>query len=158
MTPISVAFSRPEQQPPWEILQELTAHGGDYLLVGAHARNIVCFGMAEVAEAAPRTHDVDIAIAVPRGEGGLAGRVTALDGPRRTSRLTYALPSLPGVPIDVIPYGPGVADVEDIPLDRAVPSTRRGWRKLPDAPSGYARRVQAMRPQSAFRPCTGRSH
>ncbi|WP_296193280.1 hypothetical protein [uncultured Microbacterium sp.] len=70
MTPISVAFSRPEQQPPWEILQELTAHVGDYLLVGAHARNIVCFGMAEVAEAAPRTHDVDIAIAVPRGEGG----------------------------------------------------------------------------------------
>lgn len=63
MTPISVHFSRPDLAPPLEILRGLNDNVGDYVLVGAYARNVVCLGLAELNYPVRATHDVDITIA-----------------------------------------------------------------------------------------------
>lgn len=116
MTPISVRFSRPELAPPLEILRGLNDTVGDYVLVGAYARNVRCLGLGGLDYQVRNTHDVDITIAVPWSED-LSSVMSGLTQ-SRSSAITFTLPGVPGVPIDAIPYGPGVNDVTDVRIDR----------------------------------------
>lgn len=104
------------RQLPTDVLAELSRHVGDYLLIGAHARDIVCHWIAGVSRAMPRTTDLDIAIAVEDVGHDYLRRVSALE-PRGGSRLRYSVPNFPDLPVDVIPFGERLTEVEDIPVD-----------------------------------------
>lgn len=104
-------------------LTELTACiGDDFVLVGAHARDVVCTDVVGLSRAMPSTADLDIAVAIPARGTRYADRVSGLEPTRSHTRFLLpegsAVPDRKRVPIDVIPYGPGVADVENISLDK----------------------------------------
>lgn len=123
MTPLSVT-SWHHSDLVAELLSLLQFRIGDFVLVGAYARDIVCTGLAGLERSMPRTHDIDIAIGVAR-DGDYESLVSQLEGHRFRSRMRFCLSEHPEVPIDVIPYGPGVADPENISLDadRALDAT-----------------------------------
>lgn len=104
-------------------LKELQQRIGDFILVGAHARDLVCRDIVGLPREMPRTSDLDIAISILAHGSDYEDRVATLDGGRFASPMRFAIPESSGlpdsarVPIDVIPYGSGVADPENIPLD-----------------------------------------
>lgn len=111
---------------PINVFTDLHHQVGEYLLLGAWARDIVC-GLYDLEQQMPRTGDVDIAIAVSDIGAAYRSRVAKLDGSRARSGMRYYLPNLPEVPIDVIPYGDQLPDIENIPLgggdDRSLDAT-----------------------------------
>lgn len=105
------------------ILIELRRRIGEFMLVGAHARDIVCRDVVGLDRGMPSTSDLDVAVAISTSGPDYAQRVSGLEGRGTSSRMRFTIPDEAGVPgasstpIDVIPYGPGVLDPANIPLD-----------------------------------------
>lgn len=99
---------------PAEVLADLRARIGPYVLIGSHARDVVTRGLLGMDLTMPRTSDLDVAVAVVNTGDDYEALVSGLN---RTpgSRLQYRLPDLPDIPIDIIPFG-DLHDLQRIPV------------------------------------------
>ena len=130
---------------PLDPLSAVADRFGDVLLLGAHARDHVVNVLAGLAPAR-RTHDLDLAVAVPDVER--YRELTATFRPTSDTGMRFAIA---GVPVDLIPFHPDgeLGPVVEVTAGVQMDLTRRDQRRQ----RGADPRRFAPRPIHTPRPC-----